>query len=783
MGALDRKLLRDLRRLWAQALAISLVVAGGVATLVMAVGSYRSLDDTRTAYYERNRFADVFALVRRAPKSVLADIRQIAGVAAVEARIAKLALLDIPDFEPPVTAQLMSLPEDNEPVLNRLHLRRGRLPEPQSANEAVVNESFAAAHGFVPGSRFSAILNGRKRSLVVVGTALSPEFVYAIGPGDFMPDDRRFGVVWIAEKALAAAYDLEGAFSSLALQLLPGASERDVTMQVDAILDRYGGRAAHGRKDQVSHAFLDHELDMLSNMTRTLPPIFLLVTAFLVNLTLSRIVALEREQVGLLKALGYRNAAIAAHYLKLVAVIALVGIVIGSIAGTLLGGYVTEMFARFFRFPFLIFSKSPEIYVAAGILSLLAAGIGAARTLREVMALPPAVAMQPPAPPVFRRFLPVTLRAGRLLSQPTMMMLRSIAHHPVRAALTMLGISLATGILIVSLFVRDSMESLIDVTYSMSDRQDATISFAETRPEHALHQILRLPGVMTAEPFREVPVRIRRGTIERRIIITGRVPDADLSRVIDVDLHPVTPPEDGLAVSGWLARILGVEAGDFVEVDLLDGQRRTVSLPVAALVEDYFGIRGMMNLPALNRLMREGPVVSGAHVAFDENRREPLYDAIKSLPTVSALALQQASLASFRDTLALLLNTMAGIYTTLAAVIAFGIVYNSARISLSERARELASLRVLGFTRAEVLRVLLLELALLTLLAQPPGWLIGYGLAWIMRNNLAGELMRVRLVVENLTYVAASAVVTTAAVASAILIVRRINRLDLVAVL
>ncbi|HWE16720.1 MAG TPA: ABC transporter permease, partial [Hyphomicrobiaceae bacterium] len=206
MGALDRKLLRDLRRLWAQALAISLVVAGGVATLVMAVGSYRSLDDTRTAYYERNRFADVFALVRRAPKSVLADIRQIAGVAAVEARIAKLALLDIPDFEPPVTAQLMSLPEDNEPVLNRLHLRRGRLPEPQSANEAVVNESFAAAHGFVPGSRFSAILNGRKRSLVVVGTALSPEFVYAIGPGDFMPDDRRFGVVWIAEKALAAAY-------------------------------------------------------------------------------------------------------------------------------------------------------------------------------------------------------------------------------------------------------------------------------------------------------------------------------------------------------------------------------------------------------------------------------------------------------------------------------------------------------------------------------------------------------------------------------------------------
>ncbi|MCC2654122.1 MAG: hypothetical protein K0Q60_4288, partial [Microvirga sp.] len=671
-----------------------------------------------------------------------ASARDLAG-RAVEARIAKLALLDVPGFEQPATAQFVSLPEDGQPVLNRLHLRLGRLPEPHSAEEVVLSESFAAAHGFAPGSRFSAILNGRKRSLVVVGTALSPEFIYAIGPGDFMPDDRRFGIVWMPEQALAAAYDLQGAFSAVSLKLLPGASEREVIAQVDAVLDRYGGRAAHGRKDQVSHAFLEHELDMLSNMSRTLPPIFLLVAAFLVNLTLSRIVALEREQIGLLKALGYGNGSIAAHYFKLVALIVLAGIAIGSAAGTWLGGYVTELFARFFRFPFLIFTKSPEVYLAAGALSLVAAALGSARPLREVMALPPAVAMQPPTPPVFRRVLPLTLRTRTLLSQPTMMMLRNIAHHPMRAALTVLGISLATAILIVSLFVRDSMEHLIDVTYFLSDRQDATISFAEKRPKDVATAVARLPGVVAVEPFREVPVRIRNANVERRIVITGRVPDADLSRVIDVDLRPVSIPENGLAISAWLARILGVQVGDFVEVDLLDGQRRTVSLPVAALVEDYFGIRGMMDLRALGRLMREAPSVSGVHVAFDENSRGSLYEAIKRLPTVSALALQSASLASFRESLALLVTTMAGIYTALAAVIAFGVVYNIARIGLSERARELASLRVLGFTRNEVLRILLLELALLTVIAQPPGWLIGYALSWIMRNNLAGELMRV----------------------------------------
>src|SRR5829696_1386585 len=645
MRALDLKLLRDLKRLWAQALAISLDVGGGVATLVMAVGSYRSLDDTRIAYYERNRFADVFALVRRAPQTVAAEIAQLAGVAAVEARIAKLALLDIPGFEQPATAQFVSLPEDGQPLLNRLHLRFGRLPEPHSAEEVVLSESFAAAHGFAPGSRFSAILNGRKRSLVVVGTALSPEFIYAIGPGDFMPDDRRFGIVWMPEQALAAAYDLQGAFSAVSLKLLPGASEREVIAQVDAVLDRYGGRAAHGRKDQVSHAFLEHELDMLSNMSRTLPPIFLLVAAFLVNLTLSRIVALEREQVGLLKALGYGNGSIAAHYFKLVALIVLAGIAIGSAAGTWLGGYVTELFAHFFRFPFLIFTKSPEVYLAAGGLSLFAAALGSARPLHEVMALPPAVAMQPPTPLVFRRVLPLTPRTRTLLSQPTMMMLRNIAHHPMRAALTVLGISLATAILIVSLFVRDSMEHLIDVTYFLSDCQDATINFAEKRPKDVATAVARLPGVVAAEPFREVPVRIRNTNVERRIVITGRVPDADLSRVIDIDLRPVSIPENGLAISAWLARILRVQVGDLVEVDLLDGQRRTVSLPVAALVEDYFGIRGMMDLRALGRLMREAPSVSGVHVAFDENSRGSLYEAIKRLPTVSALALQSASLA------------------------------------------------------------------------------------------------------------------------------------------
>ncbi|NKL78144.1 ABC transporter permease [Rhizobium leguminosarum] len=782
MRALDIKLLRDFARLWAQALAIALVVAGGVATLILAVGSYRSLDETRAAYYERYRFGDVFATARRAPRALIDEIAAIPGVAAVDARIAKLALLDIPDYSEPATGQLISLPQIGEPTLNRLYMRAGRLPEPERSGEVVVNEAFAKAHGFTPGSRFSAILNGRKWELQIVGVALSPEFIYAVGPGDLMPDDRRFAVIWMSEKALASAYDLDDAFSSVSVKLLYGASEREIIMRLDAVLERYGGGAAYGRKNQRSHAWVDHELDMLKSMSRTLPPIFLLVSAFLVNLTLSRLVALEREQIGLMKALGYRNAGIVMHYVKFVILIVMSGLVIGGGAGTWLGMYVTHLFGGlFFHFPFLVFARSPDLYVIAAALSLVAAVIGAFRALSEVVSLPPAVAMQPPAPPRFRRLLPFS--SASFVPQSTLMMLRNITRHPVRAAMTTLGMALATAILVVSLFMRDTMEQLIDVTYFLADRQDATVSFVERRPQNVVVQIARLPGVLAAEPYREVSVRIRNGNSERRILISGRPRDADLNRIIDTDLRLVALPEAGLAISSILARILDVEVGDSVEIDLLDGARRTVSLPVTALVEDYFGIRGMMDAQALARMMREAPAVNSVNVSLDRNMRELFYGAIKTLPVVSGLALQRVSLVNFRELIGIFITTMAGIYTGLAAVIAFGVVYNSARISLSERARELASLRVLGFTRGEVLRILLVELALLTLIAQPPGWAIGYGLAWVMKTQLAGELMRVRGTVAHSSYVLASAIVIAAAVLSALIVRRRVYQLDLVSVL
>ena len=783
MRPLDTKILRDLRRLWAQALAIALVIGGGVAALVAVVGSIRSLEETRAAYYERYQFADVFAQVKRAPKKLIDQIAEIPGVAAVEARVVRFALLDMPDSREPVTGQFISLPDDSEQRLNRIYLRSGRVPEPGRAEEVVVYEAFAMAHNLELGSRFSATLNGRKRELVVVGTALSPEFIYTIGPGETITDNRRFGIIWMSEKALANAYNLDGAFSSVTLRLLRDASEPEVIKRLDVLLDPYGGQAAYSRKDLPSHAWGEHGLDMLRNMSRTMPTIFLLVAAFLINQWLNRMVALEREQIGLLKALGYRNVAIAVHYLKFVIALVAGGTIIGAIAGTWLGAFITRMYGSLIHFPFLVFIKNSDVYVLGGLLSLLAGIAGAVRALRAVAVLPPAVAMQPPVPPRFRRILPARFALNKLVSQPTMIMLRNLSHHPLRAVFTMLGMALAPAIIIVSLFLQDTVEDLINITYFIADRHDATVSFVERRPQNVVEQIAHLPGVLAVEPYREVPVRIRHGSVERRVLISGRPRDANLRRIIDAELRSVALPENGLAISAWLAQILGVHVGDFVEVDLLEGQRRTVSLPVSALVEDFFGIQGMMDMRSLGRLMRETPTVTSVSFTLDANKADSLYDAVKSMPAVSGMGIQRLSLVNYRTLLAPLQTNMAMIYTGFAIMIAFGVVYSNARISLSERARELASLRVLGFGRGEVLFILLIELGLLTLLAQPIGWGVGYLLSWLLKLQVSGEVMRGRLIVEHSSYALASGIVSIAALLSALVVRERINQLDLVAVL
>ncbi len=445
MKALHRKLLRDLWRLRGQVFAIALVMASGIGVLVMSLTTVESLEETAIAYYERYDFAQVFAQVERAPEHLRDRLREIPGVRTVETRVVRTAVLDIEGYEEPVIGKLVSVPERHESRLNRLALRQGRYPRPGAPDEAVLTEPFAQAHGLEIGDTLRAIINSRWRVLTVVGIALSPEYVYAIGPGALMPDDERFGVLWMGHETLQAAYDLDGAFNDVSLALLKGTDPESVVDRVDRVLEGYGGVGAYAQSDQISNWFLMSEIAQHRTLSTILPTVFLSVAAFLTHMVMGRLIAVERAEIGLLKAFGYRNRDIALHYTRFVLGIGVVGVLLGWFVGYWLGLYHTRLYAEFYHFPFLHFRPSAKSFLLAGFVSLASALIGALGAVREAAALPPAEAMRPPAPPMFRRTALSRLGIIQRLDQPTRILLRQIARWPGRSFITAAGIAMSVA--------------------------------------------------------------------------------------------------------------------------------------------------------------------------------------------------------------------------------------------------------------------------------------------------------------------------------------------------
>lgn len=784
LRALDRKLLRDLREIRSQALAIAAVIGAGVALLVLMRSNYDSLEVTRRTYYRNYRFADVFATLTRAPMRVAEEIAAIPGVSAVETRVTADVTLDVPGLSRPASGHLISIPSSRRPALNGLHLRAGRWISPEGPDEVLVSEAFAAAHALRPGHSLAAILNGRRRDLRVVGIVLSPEFVYSIRAGQLFPDDELFGVLWMGREALGDAFDLHGAFNDVALAVTNAKELQGVIDRLDRILEPYGGLGAIPRSKQLSNWYLESELGGLRVSAAIIPLIFLGVAAFLLNVVLSRIVTTQREQIAALKALGYGNRAVGWHYVKWSLIIAGAGSAAGVAAGAWLGSGLARLYTSFFRFPVLSYRLDWGLVVAAVFFSLAAGALGALRAVRKAVTLPPAEAMRPEPPAPYHVTLAERAGLRRLLSQPARIIFRNLQRHPWRAALSSVGVAFGGAMLIVGSFTIDAVETMVSIQFNLAQRYDAMLAFVEPASASALHAVERLPGVTYAEPLRAVAARLRFEHRSRTVGIVGLEPRSRLHRVIDQStLRVVELPPEGLVLSRKLAELLVVGTGDEVLVEVLEGRRPQRRVRVARLVDEYLGTNAYMEISALHRLLGEGDTLTGAYLSVDRAEIESLYRAVKHTPTVSGVSLKEAAVASFRETLAKSIGITRTVTILFAAVIAFGVVYNSVRISLSERSRELATLRVIGFWRSEIAFILLGEVVLLTAAAIPLGLVLGYLMAAGTAAAYDFEVYRLPLIILPRTYALSALTVLGALAVSAALVRRTLNRLDLVAVL
>ncbi len=784
MSLLDRKLFRDLKALKSQAIAVALVMACGLAMMIMTRSLILSLATTRDSYYERFRFAEVFARLKRAPNSVREELAAIPGVARVQISIAIQVTLDVPGLMEPAVGLINSLPERGEPVLNRLHVRAGRLPAGRTAvGELAVGEAFAAAHQLKPGATLSAVLNGTKQPFRVTGVVLSPEFVFEAPPGAALPDNKTYGVFWMPYKELATAFQLYGAFNSVAITLDPGASEGAVIAAINRILAPYGGRGAYGRVDHPSHRRVDDEIRVLQGLSVAFPLVFLGVAAFMTNSVMSRQIALQREQIAMLKACGFGNRQIGLHYFKFSLAIVVGGVALGAVGGVILGYRLVEMYHLFFRFPQLDFILDGRVLLTAASVSALAAFTGVAGAVHRAVRLPPAEAMRPEAPARYQPALVERLGISRWFSPSFRMALRNIQRRPVRSGLTCLALALATAILIVPNSFRDGITYVIDFQWDIVQRQTVTLSLVEPGPARAIADFRHMPGVVWAEPFRFVPIELKAGPITRRLLLQGLPERGTLSRVIDAYPQQFTLPPRGIIMSAKLASVLQLSTGDSVNARVLEGREREITIPIVGLAEDFAGIACYMEIHALNRLLLEGDCISGAHVVVDKARWPQFLAGVKETPRIAGCIIKDSLREGFRKTTAESIGLLQKIYMLFATIVAFGIIYNSARISLSERARELATLRVLGFSRGEVGAVLVGELVVLTLVALPAGLIIGSAFAKGILTAVNTETVRLPLVLTAENYAFAVLVVASASAVSAVFAARKLADIDLVSAL
>lgn len=783
LSHLDRKLLRDLKRLKGQAAAVSLVMACGLAMLIMARSLIHSLESTRADYYRDHRFAEVFASLKRAPNALAARIAEIPGVATVQPDLSAPVTLDLPGLGEPASGLVRSLPDFGEAELNRLFLRRGRWLAPGARGEILVGEAFADANGLQPGDTLAMLLYGRRQEFRIAGIVLSPEYIFESRPGAALPESKTYGIFWLSYKEAATAFNLYGAFNHVALTLAPGAEPQPVIAALDRLLRPYGGLGAFGRKDHPSHIRVSDEIRVLEILSIGFPAIFLSVAAFMTNAVLSRLLNLQREQIAILKAFGFTNRAIVGHYLKFAFVMVFAGVLFGLLGGIGLGHRLVDMYTLFFRFPDLSFHLDPVAVAIALTVGLGAVTLGVYGAVRKAAQLPPAEAMRPEPPANFRPSVIERTGVTRLFSTSFRIAVRNLERRPMQALFTVAGLALATALLILPNSFKAGIAEILDFKWDVVQRQDLNLGLTEPSSARTAHELARLPGVLALEPSRTASVRIHFQGRSRQIGLRSLLAGGRHSRAVGAGGHELTPPTDGLIVSAKLAEVLGAKPGDQLVVEALEGRRLVKTLPLVALAEDFTGIAAYMELRAINRLLGEGDVITGASITLDQARRADFLAALKEIPRVSTIAIKESMRKSFRETTAQSMGLIQTIYLTFAVVVAFGVIYNNARISLAERARELATLRVVGLTQREVGAVIVIELAILAIIAVPVGLGLGTAMTTGIISSVNTETVRLPLVFTSYTYSFAVLVVIAASSFSAFVVLRKLRQLDLIAAL
>jgi len=786
---LDRKLLRELYGSKGLLLAITSIVAVGMTCFVSIQSAYHNLQEAKNGYYRRCRMADFWIDLKKAPLADLDDLEELQGITHVRSRIQFRATVDLEDVPKPINALVLSLPDQRQPVINDIILRNGDYFSEHGEDEVIVNAAFARHHRLYPGSRVRVLVNNRRQELLVVGTAISSEFTYLLGPGAIVPDPKNFAVFYVSRSFAEENYDFSGAANQVV-----GRVDRNQRTTVKQILDEaerklapYGVFTTIELDHQLSNQFLTGEIDGLGATAAVIPAIFMVVAALVLNVLITRLARQQRTVIGTLKALGYTDWQVVRHFLKFGLSVGIVGGLAGSFLGYLAATGMTNIYRLFFEFPALQSGFYWSTHALGMTVSLACAVAGSLHGSWHVLRLQPAAAMRPESPRRGRRiWIEHFSRWWSSLSSSWRLALRGLFRARLRTAAGMFAASMGTALLLSGLMMMEIQNYMIDFQFHRMMRNDFELSFSSERDRGALDDTLRLPGVDRAEPTLGVACTMIHGSYRRKLGISGLTGGARLTVLRDTEGRPIHLPETGLVVTDRLADILHVRPGDRVRIVPIKGNRRPVEAVVARVATSYLGLAAYARIDYLSHLVDESWAMSGVQLATNQQPGDVqrLYRELKRTPAIESITSRRELIHGMTETLIKNQYVFIGFLVLFSGIVFFGSVVNSSLVSLAERQHEVATYRALGYTPWQVGGMFLREMLLVnaggTLLGLPLGYLLVYLTSLAYATN---DLFRMPVVSSLWVWIVTVVLATVFALLAHLVVQLRIHRLDFLAAL
>ncbi|WP_444643683.1 ABC transporter permease [Caproiciproducens sp. R1] len=761
--------------------ACIVLLAMGIMVYVSYQLLYVNLSSAQKQFYASQRFADGFASVDAIPAGAVKNLSDIKGISRIDSSITLDArVMGLSDTKI-VTLRLNSFDPEDPERLNNFVLAKGTVPE---SGGLLIGQTFAAANKLAVGDTVRLIVNGQEIERQITGIAQSPEYVYVIpDTGQLLPDDSAFGFAFVPAADLETLGSGRGIANRLSFLLEKGATFRQVEAPLREALEPYGLRSLTARKDQPSHAMLQQEIDQLGSMSASIPTVFIVMAVLILYIMLKRMIEQERMQIGTLKAFGFSNWTIVLHYLSYGGVTGAVGGVAGVLLGLVMTGGMTQMYLDYFSLPAIQVPPDP-FYILMGLLIAVLSGLaGAFMGVRGVLRLEPGEAMRPPSPPVLKSDLFARLPLIRkLLTSYGFMASRNITRNKFRSTFVLAGMAFAFAITAFMASYGDMFKTLMLDQFTKVEVYDLKITLkTPTGAADALETADALKGVDSAEAILELPAELHREHLQEAVSLTALPDDVGLYRIYDVDSKQNhSPPKEGILLSSTLAKKLQAKRGDVLTVRTPYTGDRDIPLPVMGVVHTNSGSSAFASLKGIWNALDIPPTVNS--ILLSAKDPQAIKAELTDAKNVAAMTDQEEAKASYMDmfrTYSSLMEMMQGI----GMIIAFAIITNTASISLSERKREYATMRVLGMHPKEIGKVVSFEYWVLSLGALPLGILLTRMIKQAMATTIDSDLFTMPLNTPLGSYFSAAVLCAATVALSNRLARRRISKFDMVEVL